>query len=158
MYYDIQRKHIGNVGVLVLEGDSSQELAIFNGEGIKIASVATDSYSPEDNTIKRLGLLDLLGTFYDGACQHITRVDNAFVQKEAYPITDGTSRLDSDNLLIPIRYLYNDSVVLYADAEGWATPFSVDFDEDDHPVDLFNQHMRAMGLAEESEQYTEVRA
>lgn len=156
MYYDVIRKRVGNAGVAVVEGENSQEIKVYNGEGKEIANVQTAYDCPEDNTVKRLGILDFAEMLHNTACSEELPVNGAFDQAKHYIITDGQGTADSFNVLLPIKYLVSDEVILYADVEGYCTPFAVDFSIEEDPVDVFNQHMQASGMLNEDERYTEV--
>lgn len=157
MYYDITRKRVGNAGVVVVEGEDAQEIIVYDGEGKQVTNVQTAYDCPEDNTVKRLGILDFAELLHQAACSDSLPVNGAFDQAEHYHVTDGQDTHDSYNVLLPIKYLVSDEVILYTDVQGYCTPFAVDFTIDEHPVDVFNQHMQASGFLAEDERYEEVK-
>lgn len=158
MYYDIIRKQVGNAGLIVVEGENSQQIMVFNGEGKEIANVNTAYDCPEDNTVRRLGILDFAEQVYNTACSTEVPVDKAFTQAQHYVVTDGQGTADSFDVLIPIKYVVGEEVILYADVEGYArSPFAVDLSLDEDPVDVFNQHMQAAGFLTEDERFEEVK-
>lgn len=156
MYYDITRTLLDRVGLVTVVTDNGEQLSAYSGEGKELASVHIAYDSPEDNTIRRLGLVDFTQKAHNEACHHHAPVDRAFMQAPHYVVDDGQGSCDSVLGIFPVKYLVDEDVILYADTEGYVTPFAVDRSRDEHPVDVFNQHALASGILNEGESYQKV--